>query len=126
VHLTQGIRNGDAPDGDPAEPQVFANLLALLRSTTHEMAVDIGAKSTWAKLSEDVTFAMLLGYLQAVLMGYRYPWGNRGELRATYVEQLMLCKEECLLRGPPSPVLAGPPGQRAQQVRAVARNGARR
>jgi AcrR family transcriptional regulator len=114
VHLTQGITNANTRDGDPTVPPVFTNLLELLRSTTNEMVDDIGAKRTWAKLSEDVTFAMLLGYLQAVLMSYRYPWGNGAELRATYVEQLMLCKEECLLRGPSSPVVSRPAGKRAQ------------
>ena len=124
VHLTQGLRSGNASDADPTVPPVFANLLTLLRHTTHEMADDIGAKRTWAKLSEDVTFAMLLGYLQAVLMNYRYPWGNRAELRATFIEHLMLCKKECLLHGPSRPVLARAAGKRAQQVPAVARGGA--
>jgi AcrR family transcriptional regulator len=125
VHLTQGIRNGDTRDGDPTVPPVFADLLALLRHTTHAMADEIGAKRTWAKLSEDVTFAMLLGYLQSVLMNYRYPWGDRAELRATYIEQVMLCKEQCLLRGPSLSVLPRAAGKRAQQVQAAARSGAR-
>lgn len=30
VHLTQGIRNGNAPEGDQTVPPVFSNLLALL------------------------------------------------------------------------------------------------
>jgi len=105
VHLTQGMRNAAVDDVVPREVPVYADLFSLMRQTTHEMADQIGAKRTWAKLSEDVTFAMLLGYLQSVLMNYLYPWGDRAELRATYVEQLMICKEQCLLRGPAPPIL---------------------
>jgi AcrR family transcriptional regulator len=99
VHLTQGIKKADEGDGDATGVPVYGDLLSLLRRTTREMADEIGASMTWAKLSEDVTFAMLLGYLQAVLVSYRYPWGNRTELRAAYIEQLMLSKEQCLLTG---------------------------
>jgi AcrR family transcriptional regulator len=99
VHLTQGLRKADAPESDPTTLPVYAALLSLLRQTTLEMAEEIGAKKRWAKLSEDVTFAMMLGYLQAVLVSYRYPWGSRRQLRAAYVEHLMTCKEQCLLHG---------------------------
>jgi hypothetical protein len=34
-----------------------------------------------------------------VLVNYRYPWGDRRELRSAYVEQLMISKERCLLTG---------------------------
>jgi len=99
VHLTQGIRKPGTGDGDLSAVPVYGNLLSKLSQTTHELAAELRAKRTWAKLSEDVTFAMMLGYLQAVLVNYRYPWGDRAELSAAYVEQLMICKEECLLRG---------------------------
>jgi AcrR family transcriptional regulator len=121
VHLTQGLKTGGGSDDDSTVPPVFANLLSLLRRTTHEMADEIGAKRTWAKLSEDVTFAMLLGYLQAALISYRYPWGDPADLRVVYVEQLMLCKEECLRSGPSSSIRSKAPRQRAPKVNAVAR-----
>jgi AcrR family transcriptional regulator len=99
VYLTQGIKKAEAADKDSSAVPIYRDLLSLLRQTTHELADEIGAKRTWAKLSEDVTFAMLLGYLEAVLVNHRYPWGDLAELRAAYVEQLMICKEQCLLRG---------------------------
>lgn len=104
VHLTQGTKRPEGGDANAAEVPVYAELLSLLRQTTRDLAEEIGAKMTWAKLSEDVAFAMLLGYLQAVLVNYRYPWGDRPKLRAAYIEQLMASKERCLLRGPTQPL----------------------
>jgi AcrR family transcriptional regulator len=104
LNLPQGVKKAEGGDSDAPEMPVYRELLSLLRRTTREMADEIGAKMTWAKLSEDVTFAMLLGYLQAALMAYRYRWGDWAEFRAAYVEQLMASKEQCLLRGPASPV----------------------
>jgi AcrR family transcriptional regulator len=122
VHLTQGLRTAEEGDDNATVTPVFDNLLSLLRQTTNEMADEMRAKRTWAKLSEDVTFATMLGYLQSVMMRYRYPWGDRAELRATYIEQMMLCKEQCLLRGPSISTLLRAAGK---HERASARSGPR-
>lgn len=112
VHITQGLQKPD----DATQVPIYGRLLGLLRQTTKELADEIGAKMMWAKLSEDVSFAMLLGYLQAVMIRYRYPWGRREVLRAAYIEHLMACKEQCLLDGPaPRPELKS--GARGKAVR---------
>lgn len=107
VYQTQGATGHD-PTQALAQDPVYADLLALVRAVTLELAAEIGAGLAHIELSEEIRFAMQLGYLQAALVNRRYPWGERAVLRAAYVEQVVAAVERSLLDGPPR--LPRPPG----------------
>jgi len=115
VYLTQGSMR-PRPDKSPASQNpVYAEILALMRRATEGLAAQIGADTTWVKLSDDIAFAMLLGYLQSAFVNQRYPWTDRAQLRAAFINQLIAAKESCLLHGlamPPLPAKSTTPRRR--------------
>ena len=99
VNLTPAPPRQRAAKVDHSREPVFARHLELLRRLTVELAAEIGTDLTWAKRSEDIVFAMLLGYLQALYVNRRYPWSDLGALRDAYIEQALCSKERCLRDG---------------------------
>lgn len=79
---------------------VYGEILQLVQGVTEDLAREIGADMTHAKLAGDIRFAMQLGCLQATLVNQRYPWSERNRFRAAYVEQIIATMERCLLHGP--------------------------
>ncbi len=99
VYMTDQTTRRDASARLTQAP-VYTEILGLVHSVTEELAREIGADMTHAKLAGDIRFAMLLGYLQATLVNQRYPWSERAQLRGAYIEQIIATMERCLLLGP--------------------------
>lgn len=79
---------------------VYDEVLGVVRNVTQDLADEIGAPMTHAKIASDLRFAMLLGYLQAMLINHRYPWSAQAVLREAYIEQVIGVVERVLLHGP--------------------------
>ncbi|HEY4066013.1 MAG TPA: TetR/AcrR family transcriptional regulator [Burkholderiaceae bacterium] len=84
---------------------IYAEILAEQERLCVPLAEAIGAGREHVRLACDVRRAMALGFLYAMHVNRRYPWSDRKQLCATYVEQTLLAMERCLLDGPPA---AGP------------------
>jgi AcrR family transcriptional regulator len=114
VYMTeQTTRAGRRDEGTPmlAASPIYRDILELVLEVTRELAIEIGADMTHAKLAGDVRFMMLLGYLNSQLVNRRYPWSDRDTLRAAYIDQIVMTVERCLLFGL---VPAGSHGRPAQ------------
>ena len=61
---------------------------------------ELGTSTDHAKLAEDVSVAMVIGYLTGVMVNQRYPWGERDSLRATLIRQVVAAMSQCLRDGP--------------------------
>ena len=114
VYMTeQTTRAARRDDGTPmlAASPIYQEILGLVLDVTRDLADEIGADMTHAKLAGDIRFMMLLGYLNSQLINRRYPWSDRETLRAAYIEQIVMTVERCLLLGLASPRLDGGPLQ---------------
>jgi len=103
VYMTeQTTRSGNRAGDRPAltESPIYQEILGLVLEVTRDLAREIGADMTHAKLAGDIRFMMLLGYLHSQLVNRRYPWSDRHLLRANYIEQIVLTVERCLRFGP--------------------------
>lgn len=78
---------------------IYKDMLDLVQGVTKDLAAEIGADMTHAKIAGDIRFTMLLGYLNAQLVNRRYPWSDPKSLRAAYIEQIIATVERCLLEG---------------------------
>jgi hypothetical protein len=83
----------------PASAPIYAATLAESISLCTDLARDIGVDSTHVRLACDVRRVMALGYLYAMQVNRRYPWSEPQQLRATYIEQIILAMERCLRQG---------------------------
>ena len=105
VYMTEKTSGRD-PKAPLADAPVYAEILEFGERVTRSVAAEIGAGLAHAKIAGDIRFAMQLGYLQAALVNRRYPWTERGALRAALIEQIVQAVQRCLLDGPtgsPSP-----------------------
>lgn len=84
-----------------AEGTAFARLRQALCDAVAAFAEELGVGATpHRRITEDLVVLTMFGYLQATLVNRRYPWSDRGLLRAACIEQIMLTAERCLRDGP--------------------------
>lgn len=99
LYMTDQTSRAGVTERATASP-VYAEILEVVRGVTQDLAAEIGAPMTHAKIAGDLRFAMLLGYLHATLINHRYPWGSQRTLRPAFIEEVIGVVERCLLHGP--------------------------
>jgi AcrR family transcriptional regulator len=120
VYMTeQTTRAGLRGEGRPvlADSPIYHDILGLVLEVTRDLALEIGADMTHAKLAGDVRFMMLLGYLNSQLVNRRYPWSDVQVLRAAYIEQIVVTVERCLRFGPATADADSRPAHRPRERR---------
>ncbi len=119
VYLTEQNTRQTGAMAEASMP-IYESVLAEQERLCIPLAEELGAPLAHVRLACDLRRAMALGFLYAMHVNRRYPWSNKDQLRATYVDQTVRAMERCLLDGPsasPPPLDAPgsvrPPGGRA-------------
>lgn len=103
VYMTERATEREDKSAYASAP-IYAQILKLANTLSRDLAVEIGADPSRARVASDLRFAMMLGYLHAVLITKRYPWADEAGLRAMYIDQVMQATERYLLEGNSAPL----------------------
>jgi len=103
VYLIEGATKGGRAALTTAP--IYGELVEQAVQATQGLADEIGAGTEHVKHANDVRLVMTLGYMYVALghRHHRYAWFDPAQLRASYIEQIVMAIERCLLHGPASP-----------------------
>jgi AcrR family transcriptional regulator len=99
VYLTEQNTRQSGATATASMP-IYEAILAEQERLCVPLAEELGATLDHVRLACDLRRAMALGFIYAMHVNRRYPWSDKEQLRATYVEQTVLAMERCLLDGP--------------------------
>ena len=103
VYQIEGVTKGGRAALTAAP--IYADLIGQGERAIRDLASEIGAGDAHVKHANDIRLLMTLGYMYVALgdRHLRYAWFDATQLRASYIEQIVITIERCLLHGPALP-----------------------